>query len=714
MTANQIKKIRDLNSKDAGDGKRIAGSIAYIFNNEVAYIDSRDYVVCDDDNELIHCVRANTENPVEQARFPFRITTGFYENIQYLEALYDMANFKKALEALLLEPGLITDDQLDQILVWADGVRNQTSIPKQPGPYFKDTILPIGHSPIPEIRHDGLHHAAPTNLVSAQKKIEDVMTPLIESMEMAPVKRTRNIYDVNLDVLTGIGEQIKDLIESFTPMGDLYMATFSDIKKSVIYNPKVDKTVDNFATNVDKMLSIIKPGSSRRLILYVEAYNARVEYSFYVKLAEPENPFEFKNYMMKEIGSFISETEFESGTMSVSGSAINTVINTSDIGDDVTVIVEFLNNLDADNITCSIGGKTITLNIGDAESVENFKKGVIELMPTENGATVTGTAQVTSAAGNSVTYTLKVKYYNEEECPVNINGVPYISLQAAMTAAMAGDTVTLVSDIDLPTAVVVDKDVTVNLNGKTLTVSEDTAGDGVFHVTAGTLTIDGDGTVNGLGKNAYSMAVWADGGDVIINGGTYTNVGAGDEDHYDLIYAKGSTITINGGSYTCQTPKWTLNCKDNNGTIIVKGGSFTGYDPSHSETEDPIANFVADGYTVVESNGIYTVIEKPVEDTIDEIIAAIPEDSGLIIEEDATAENTYNIITSSAGISQSGIFDSIAAVDGLTSITITDGISEVVYTAGGDLDAFKASVDSLTPSSNTAEEVILTMTVVTE
>lgn len=714
MTADQIKKIRDLNSKDAGDGKRLAGSIAYIFNNEVSYIDSRDFVVCDDDNELIHCIRPNMENPVEQARFPFRITTGFYENIQYLEALYDMANFKKALEALLLEPGLITDDQLDQILNWAGGIRNQTAIPKQPGPYFKDTVLPVGHPPVPEIRHDGLHHAAPSNLITAQKKIEAAMTPLIEGMDVEIAKRTHNIYDVYLESLNGMGEKIKALIEGFASAEDLYMATFSDIKRSVIYNPNAEKTVNGFATNVDKLLSVIKPGSSRRLILYVEAYNARVDYSFYIKLAEPENPAQFKKDIMDEVNSFIGETTFESGTMKVSGTAVNTVINTSDIGDDVTTVVEFLNTLDADSVTCSIGGETITLNIGDAESVENFKKGVIELMPTENGATVEGTAQVTSAAGNSVVYTLKVKYYNEEECPVTINGVPYVSLQAAMNAAAAGATITLVHDIDLPIGVEVNKDVIVELNGKTLTVSEDTEGNGVFHVTAGTLTINGDGVINGLGKNDYSMAIWADGGNVIINGGAYTNVGAGAEDHYDLIYAKGGTITINGGTFTCHTPKWTLNCKDNNGTIIVTGGSFTGYDPSQSNSENPTANFVAEGYTVVESDGIYTVVEKSADEKIDDIIANIPEDSGMIIEEDADAENTYNIVTSVAGISQSGIFDSIAAIDGLVSIVVTDGISEVTYTTGGDLDAFKASVDSLAPDNNTDEEVVLTMTVVTE
>lgn len=48
--------------------------------------------------------------------------------------------------------------------------------------------------------------------------------------------------------------------------------------------------------------------------------------------------------------------------------------------------------------------------------------------------------------------------------------------------------------------------------------------------------------------------------------------------------------------------------------IIVYGGSFVNFDPSHSTSENPAANFVAEGYTVTTStegeNTIYTVVPK--------------------------------------------------------------------------------------------------------
>ena len=172
-------------------------------------------------------------------------------------------------------------------------------------------------------------------------------------------------------------------------------------------------------------------------------------------------------------------------------------------------------------------------------------------------------------------------------------------------------TITLKDNIDLPTGIKVSDSFILELNGKTLAVSKDTEGNGVFHVVeGGELTINGEGTVNGLGNNMYSMAIWADGGDVTINGGSYINIGAkevatglgdNDDNHYDLIYAKNqSKVTINGGTFTCDTPQWTLNLHDTmQGSITVNGGTFVGFNPALAETElTKPYSFVAKGHVV--------------------------------------------------------------------------------------------------------------------
>ena len=197
--------------------------------------------------------------------------------------------------------------------------------------------------------------------------------------------------------------------------------------------------------------------------------------------------------------------------------------------------------------------------------------------------------------------------------------VSVASVEELTNAIAAGGNVSIAENIDAPTAFEVKVDTVITNNG-VITVSEDTVGDGVFMVTNGTLTLDGKGTINGLGKNDYSMAVWAkDNGKVVINDGYFTNIGAAtatenDPSHFDLIYASGNAqIEINGGEFKCETPKWTLNIKDKDratASIVVKGGKFHGFNPAECEVEGPNTNFVAPGYKVVEEDGAFVVMPE--------------------------------------------------------------------------------------------------------
>ena len=203
-----------------------------------------------------------------------------------------------------------------------------------------------------------------------------------------------------------------------------------------------------------------------------------------------------------------------------------------------------------------------------------------------------------------------------EKAAIEVNGVYFLeqNIEEAILASSTENPVILLRDLDLPTAITITTKATIELNGHNLTVAEDTAGDGVFHVLAGgDLTINGEGTINGVGDNNWNIAIWADGGKVTINGGTYTNVGAGEDDHYDLIYAKnGGTVIINGGRFEAHTPKWTLNLKDTDGSsIAVQGGTFVNYNPAEVYTEptQPL-NFVVEGYKVVKEDNEYTVVKN--------------------------------------------------------------------------------------------------------
>ena len=191
------------------------------------------------------------------------------------------------------------------------------------------------------------------------------------------------------------------------------------------------------------------------------------------------------------------------------------------------------------------------------------------------------------------------------------------TLEALVEAIAAGGNVKIAENIIAPTAIEITDDVVITNNAE-IAIPEDTIGDGVFKVTAGTLTLNGQGTINGLGANAYSMAIWAtENGKVIINDGHFTNIGASsdfDSEHFDLIYASGNgQIEINGGEFECETPAWILNIKDKDretASIVVKGGKFHGFNPADCASEGEHTNFVAPGYKVVEENGVFVVMPE--------------------------------------------------------------------------------------------------------
>lgn len=187
----------------------------------------------------------------------------------------------------------------------------------------------------------------------------------------------------------------------------------------------------------------------------------------------------------------------------------------------------------------------------------------------------------------------------------------------------AGGAITLDVDYMFDEPIVVTKDVTIDLNGHTLganTWDEDgEANSYVFWVKSGKLTLTGAGKV--VSSDAvYSMAIWANGGDVEINGGVYKNGG----DSCDLIYAskKGNIVIIDGEFVAAgpasgkepgtKNPYSALNVKDANRTtctISVKGGKFYKFDPANNLSEGDNTNFVAEGFISVKEGNYYVVHE---------------------------------------------------------------------------------------------------------
>lgn len=216
---------------------------------------------------------------------------------------------------------------------------------------------------------------------------------------------------------------------------------------------------------------------------------------------------------------------------------------------------------------------------------------------------------------------------------------PDINDYPELRAALAnGGSVTLSEDVTVEAPLVVEtgKTVEIDLNGKDIintTSLPDTdpryGNTTVFEVKGGaTLNIKGDGNIKAIGtkpnEDGYRMAVYAYGdAKVNIYGGNFVN----DQDYndhnaqLDLIYAdQQAVINIYGGTFESKSANnrgyWVLNLKDGSGAAInVYGGTFINYDPSSSMTENPVKNFVAEGYTAIKTsaepapNGTYTVVK---------------------------------------------------------------------------------------------------------
>ena len=117
----------------------------------------------------------------------------------------------------------------------------------------------------------------------------------------------------------------------------------------------------------------------------------------------------------------------------------------------------------------------------------------------------------------------------------------YESLEAAIAAAQSGDILTLLSDVTAAGPITIDKDITLNLNGFTLTLPEHS---NYAIVVKGSLTVNGEGNVVVEGLYGIGLSTSCTGG-LTVNGGNFIGANA---DY--LIGAFNGKVTINGGTFT--------------------------------------------------------------------------------------------------------------------------------------------------------------------
>ena len=202
-----------------------------------------------------------------------------------------------------------------------------------------------------------------------------------------------------------------------------------------------------------------------------------------------------------------------------------------------------------------------------------------------------------------------------------IGGNVFTSLQAAIDAAQAGDTVQLIADAVVDATVVVqDKGaITLDLNGKTISNTKEIWNEDINNWSLvsvrgnSDLTITGNGAIDALANDSYAIDLQDAASKCTIENGAFTG-------NISAVYVFDGSLTINGGTFDIKQlsgqgdHRFTINCYDSsykNGTaqVSINGGTFNGFDPANNLAEGTGTAFTAPGYTsVANADGTYGVV----------------------------------------------------------------------------------------------------------
>ena len=201
-------------------------------------------------------------------------------------------------------------------------------------------------------------------------------------------------------------------------------------------------------------------------------------------------------------------------------------------------------------------------------------------------------------------------------------------LLTAVASADPGDIIGLETDITLSQRLAIERDVVLDLNGKTIVFGgdyESASNNGQDDVTPirvneGSLTITGNGTIDATkaSDDVVPVSVMNEAGSIVIEDGTFIV----DTPRESCVFALGGSVVINGGTFINNSTadyEWgnegsaplTLNVSNGTpGTITVYGGIFVGRDPAAGD-DNLGGTFVAEGYRSTKvSDGKYVVTDE--------------------------------------------------------------------------------------------------------
>ncbi len=161
----------------------------------------------------------------------------------------------------------------------------------------------------------------------------------------------------------------------------------------------------------------------------------------------------------------------------------------------------------------------------------------------------------------------------------------YTTIAEAIAAAKDGDTVKLLADVIQNTMLTIDKNITLDLNGKNIYNTENIWSDTkqtyeLISVEA-KVTITGNGSIEAKENDCYTINV--KNGNLTIENGTFVG-------NVSVVQVENGTLTISGGEFKLLqkwegSSKYLINCIDENyenksAVVDIRGGKFVDFDPN--------------------------------------------------------------------------------------------------------------------------------------
>ena len=184
-----------------------------------------------------------------------------------------------------------------------------------------------------------------------------------------------------------------------------------------------------------------------------------------------------------------------------------------------------------------------------------------------------------------------------------------VSTYAEFVDALKGtsEVIKLEKDIVIDSTLVVEREVILDMNGKTISNEVDVWNVeennwSVISVRAGgNLIVEGNGKIQAKENDCYAIDVM-DGGHLVVNDGEFVG-------NIHAVYVYEGSAQINGGTYSIQQKsevqgkpnEFVLNLEDahreaGTASIVVTGGTFVEFNPQNCKAEGDNTNFVKDGY----------------------------------------------------------------------------------------------------------------------